>query len=288
MSPTSRVGRVRVGGVEIEYEEAGEGVRPFVLVHGFTGSRDDFREHVAPLAALGRTLVPDQRGHGGSTNLGEPAGYTLDALVGDLDAFLDAAGAPRCDLLGHSMGGMVALRLALRRPDRVASLILMDTAAGPLDARVRPAFDALGQAARQLGMAHLARLAREHGKVDPQRPPAAKRCEERMGSDLFWARIEAKLLRMDPEAFATLGPMLALHESVGARLGEIRCPTLVMVGEQDRPFLPAAEELARGIPRARHVVIEGAAHSPQLESPESWLAAVRDHLARARAESAPA
>jgi 2-succinyl-6-hydroxy-2,4-cyclohexadiene-1-carboxylate synthase len=82
--------------------------------------------------------------------------------------------------------------------------------------------------------------------------------------------------------------MLALHESVGARLGEIRCPTLVMVGEQDRPFLPAAEELARGIPRARHVVIEGAAHSPQLESPESWLAAVRDHLARARAESAPA
>jgi pimeloyl-ACP methyl ester carboxylesterase len=60
--------RVVVGSLEVEYDEVGEGERPFVLVHGFSGSRDDFADVLDPLGALGRTLVPDLRGHGGTTN----------------------------------------------------------------------------------------------------------------------------------------------------------------------------------------------------------------------------
>ena len=78
-----QVGRVSVRDIEIEYAEAGSGDRPFVLVHGFTGSRDDWREHVAPLSELGRTIAIDQRGHGGSTNVGEAAGYTFPELIAD-------------------------------------------------------------------------------------------------------------------------------------------------------------------------------------------------------------
>jgi pimeloyl-ACP methyl ester carboxylesterase len=275
--------RVQVGAIEIEYEEHGDGGRPFVLVHGFTGSRDDWREVLPRLAARGRTLAPDLRGHGGSSNPGESAAYSLDQLVADVAGLLDTLELPRIDLLGHSMGGMVALRLALDQPERVASLVLMDTAAEPIAEGARRFFEVAAKIAREQGMARLFEVARSAAERDPNRAASVNRCVERMGAETFWARIRAKHLAMDPEAFATLGPMLADHQGVADRLGEIRCPTTVLVGEDDRAFLKPAEVLARAIPGARHVVIEGAAHSPQLENQEAWLAAVLAHLERARA-----
>jgi pimeloyl-ACP methyl ester carboxylesterase len=274
--------RVRVGDVEIGYEEHGAGGRPFVLVHGFTGSRDDFRELLPVLGARGRTLALDLRGHGESSNPGDPAGYTLEQLVADLAGFLDAVGAARCDLLGHSMGGMVALRLALAHPERVASLVLMDTSARPIERGARRFFEVGAKIARDSGMEALYALARAAGERDPQRPRAVVKCIERMGAETYWGRIRAKLLAMDPVAFATLGPLLADHDGVENRLSEIRCPALSLVGAQDAPFLAPAEELARGIAGARLVVVPDAAHSPQLENPEAWLAAVLEHLERAR------
>ena len=275
--------RLKIGAIEMEYEEHGGGAgRPFVLVHGFTGSRDDWREVLPRLAARGRTLAPDLRGHGGSTNPGESAAYSLDQLVADVAGFLDALALPRIDLLGHSMGGMVALRLALDQPGRVASLILMDTAAEPIAQDARRFFDVAAKIASEQGMEALFKMARAAAERDPNRPASVQRYVERTGADKFWARIRAKQLSMDPEAFATLGPMLSEHEGVASRLGEIRCPTTVLVGEDDRAFLKPAQVLARGIPGAQHVVIESAAHSPQLENQEAWLEAVLAHLERAR------
>jgi pimeloyl-ACP methyl ester carboxylesterase len=274
---------VRVGAIEMEYEEHGAGQRPFVLVHGFTGSRDDFREQLPRLAERGRTLAPDLRGHGGSSHPGGGAGYDLETLASDLAGFLDALGIEHCDLLGHSMGGMVALRLALAEPGRVASLVLMDTSAEPIARDARRFFEISAAIAREQGMEALYQLSRKAGEGDPGRPPAYRRSMERMGIERFWARIRAKLLAMDPLAFATLGPLLADHAGVAARLGEIRVPTTVIVGAEDAPFLGPSDALARGIAGARKLVIEGAAHSPQLENAEAWLAAVLGHLDRARA-----
>jgi pimeloyl-ACP methyl ester carboxylesterase len=275
--------RIQVGEIEMEYEEHGAGGRPFVLVHGFTGSRDDWCEVLPRLAVRGRTVAPDLRGHGGSSNPGVSAAYSIDRLVADLAGFLDALGMPRIDLLGHSMGGMVALRLTLAQPQRVASLVLMDTAAEPIASGARRFFEASGKIAREQGMEALFQVARAAAERDPNRPAATLRCAERMGPDKFWARIRAKQLAMDPEAFATLGPMLTDHEGVSGRLGEVRCPTTVVVGEEDRAFLEPSKLLVRGIPGAEHVVIEGAVHSPQLENQEAWLDAVLAHLERARA-----
>jgi pimeloyl-ACP methyl ester carboxylesterase len=276
--------RKKVGAIEMEYEEHGAaGGRPFVLVHGFTGSRDDWREVLPRLGERGRTVAPDLRGHGGSTNPGESAAYSIDQLVADVSGFLDALGMPRIDLLGHSMGGMVALRLALDEPGRVASLVLMDTAAEPIAQGARRFFEVSAKIAREQGMAKLYEVARSAAEADPNRPESVKRCVERMGPEIFWARIRAKQLAMDPEAFATLGPMLADHEGVVGRLGEIRCPTTVLVGEDDRAFRKPAEVLAQGISGAEHVVIPDAAHCPQHENEAAWLAAVLAHLERARA-----
>lgn len=275
--------RVRVDGLEMAWEEAGAGDRPFVLVHGFTGDRSDWDEVRDPLAALGRTVTPDLRGHGATGGTGHPGDYSLERLVADLAGFVDALGIARCDLLGHSMGGMVALRLALAEPQRVASLVLMDTAPGPLDLLPPQLLAAACRTARTQGMEPIYRVLHA-GRGAEARAPASRAAEARMGEAAYWARIRRKLLAMDPEAFASLYPLLGAHAPVTERLGEIRCPTTVIVGAQDLPFLAAADTLASGIPGARKAVIPEAAHSPQLEATDHWLEAVRAHLGGARAE----
>jgi pimeloyl-ACP methyl ester carboxylesterase len=275
--------RVRVGGIEMEYEEHGSGERPFVLVHGFTGSRDDWKEHLPHLGRRGRTLAVDQRGHGGSTNTGDETGYNIDQLAADLAGFLDAVGAPRIDLLGHSMGGGVALRFVLAHPERVSSLILMDTLSGNIPGDAHKFLAIAAKIAREQGMEALYQLTRGASERNDQTPAAVKRCIETMGPELYWARARAKNLAMDPVAFEALGAALATTQGVTDRLGEIACPTTVIVGAEDGPFLKPSEIMAKRIPGARQVVIEGGAHCPQVEAPEKWIAAIDAHLDWARA-----
>jgi pimeloyl-ACP methyl ester carboxylesterase len=273
--------KVALRGIEMELEEAGAGERAFVLVHGFTGSRDDFREHVPRLAGLGRTIALDQRGHGGTTNSGRPEDYTLDGLVADLAAAFDALGLARADLLGHSLGGMVALRFALAHPGRVASLVLMDTSARPMPLPIpEPVRAALVKLVREQGVEALLPSMRQ--RPPEQVPPSMRRTIEAMGADVFWGRIQRKLEAMDPVAWDALLRVLGDHPPAADRLGEVRCPTLVLVGAEDAPFLEPADELARGISGAEHVTIPDAAHSPQLENPPAWAGAIRAHLARVR------
>jgi pimeloyl-ACP methyl ester carboxylesterase len=277
--PPSLLRKVAVRGIEMELEDAGEGERTFVLVHGFTGSRDDFREHVPGLARLGRTLALDQRGHGGTSNSGRAEDYTMGGLVADLAAAFDALGLARADLLGHSLGGMVALRFALTHPERVASLVLMDTSARPMSLPIpEPVRGALVKLVHEQGVAALLPGMRQRTEL----PPSMRRTIERMGPDVFWGRIQRKLEAMDPVAWTTLLGVLGGCEPAAERLAEIRCPTLVLVGAEDQPFLAPADELARGIRGAERVTIPDAAHSPQLENPPAWAAAIQAHLARAR------
>lgn len=279
-----RITRIAVRDIEMEVEEAGQGGRGFVLVHGFTGSRDDFREQMAPLAEHGRTLALDQRGHGGSTNSGKHELYTLDQLVADLAGAFDALGLERADLLGHSLGGAVVLRFALAHPERVASLVLMDTSANTFRGRFPEAVRAAVAAyAREHGMVALARRNRDLMAASNQVPPSMKALVERMGPDVFWQRIERKHEQMDPVAWDALSAGMGAVEPVVERLGEIRCPATIVVGAEDVPFLAPADEMEKGIRGARRVTIPDAAHSPQLENPPAWLAAIRAHLAWARA-----
>jgi pimeloyl-ACP methyl ester carboxylesterase len=272
-------------GIRIEYEEAGAGSRPFVLVHGFTGSRDDWREHIPALSELGRTIAPDQRGHGGSSNTGDEATYNLDQLVDDLEAMLTGLDIDACDLLGHSMGGMAAVRFALAHPERVSSLILMDTAARSVEAVPRAMMDLAVQLVKASGMGALTKLMREGARSDDGIAPSTRRAIEAMGPEIWWARIQAKLENMDPAAFESLSRELSQQESMLPRLGEIRCPTTVIVGKEDLPFLEPTTELTAGIPGAVRVDIPDAAHSPQLENPEPWIDAIRSHLDRVRRSS---
>ena len=100
---------------------------PFVLCHGFSGSSHDFALHIESLAAKRPVVSIDHRGHGRSQKLADTTAYSIDQLTADLIAFVDSEIGGPIDLLGHSMGGSMALRFTLARPDLVRSLILMDT-----------------------------------------------------------------------------------------------------------------------------------------------------------------
>ena len=270
-----------IGGVELAYEDVGDGERPFVLVHGLTGFRDDFRDVLPALARFGRTIIYDLRGHGSSARAADATAYSFRQLVDDLAELLDALGIDSCDLLGHSLGGMIALRFALAHPRRTASLVLMDTAARAPDHMPRAPLAAAGAIARSDGMETLAVLLRGRGADDPTRPEAERRLERELG-EAFWERRHRRLVATDPEALAVLALELVDQQPLTDRLHEIMSPTLVIVGEQDVSFLAPARELARGIAGARLVIVPSAAHSPQIENPSAWLAAIDEHLRRVR------
>lgn len=266
-----------INGAELVYEDVGSGDRPLLLSHGLTGFRDDFRDQLSALAGRGRTIIYDHRGHGESANTGDAASYSFAQLTDDLRVLLETLDVARCDLLGHSMGGMVALRFALAHPERVASLLLMDTAARVPDRMPRAAYAAAGSIALSDGMETLAALLRARAADEPSRPAAERRLEQEWG-ERFWERRHRRLTAMDPLAFNALVLELVDHAPITDRLGEIRCPTTVIVGSEDVGFLAPSAELVEAIPGARLVTIPDAAHSPQIENPSAWLAAIRGHL----------
>ena len=245
---------------------------PLVLVHGWTGSRHDWDDVASALAGDRHVVAYDHRGHGDSTHTGDPATYTFEQLVQDLDAVLaELAPAPaRIDLLGHSMGGVVVQWWALQNPERVRSLVLMDTA---------------GQASGGLPMLVLkrsAKLGREQGMgavVDAAVAAFGADLPE-ADADALRATLGRSLGAMDPEAFLALAEELQSHRSVLEELGGLTCPTTVIVGEHDDGLRGAADDLAAAVPGAHLVVIPEAGHSPQRENRGAWLAALHDHLVR--------
>jgi 2-succinyl-6-hydroxy-2,4-cyclohexadiene-1-carboxylate synthase len=123
-------------GVRLAVERTGEGP-PFLMVHGFTGAKEDFADHAPRFAEHTEVVLFDHRGHGASDKPADVAAYSLDRLAEDTLQVADALGFERFTLLGYSMGGMVARRLVLAHPERVGALVLLDTSPGPPTSRVR-------------------------------------------------------------------------------------------------------------------------------------------------------
>lgn len=257
---------IDLGDLVVHVAEWGNG-DPLVLVHGFTGSSEDWGEVAPALAADGRrVLAVDLRGHGLSTKTADPARYTFDQLTGDLTRTLDAHDLASVDLLGHSMGGVIAQMFVIAHPDRVRSLVLMDTAARPAGGIPTDWRELLAAVALEDGMSAVWERfgAGFAADLDPRR---AK-------------RLRAAFEAVDPHAFVELGQALVSYPSLLDALGALECPTTVIVGELDAGLRDAAVDLAAAIPGAALEVIEAAGHSPQIDQPEAWLAAVRGHMSR--------
>jgi pimeloyl-ACP methyl ester carboxylesterase len=269
------------GPVDLAVAEAGRGGRPLVLVHGFTGAKEDFTDHLDALAELGwHVIAPDQRGHGDSHKPDDEAAYSFDIYAADLLALLDRMGWASAVALGHSMGGMVLQTAAVAAPERFEALVLMDTSHRALRADEAMVDLAIG-IARAQGMAAV--MAAQDALDDGQSPlgtEAGRRLEaERPGYKEFGQR---KMLASSPAMYAAMMQRITDSTSGLDRLDDLRSlmmPALVLVGDGDRPFLKPSQRMAEALPGATLAVIPDAGHSPQFESPEHWWKALTTFLA---------
>jgi pimeloyl-ACP methyl ester carboxylesterase len=269
--------RFTVDDVSLAWDRWGDDVdaTPLFLCHGFSGSSHDFALHVEGLARGRAVMCVDHRGHGRSPKLGATDRYSIDRLTADLIALLDAEAGGPVDLLGHSMGGAISLRVTLERPDLVRSLVLMDTSAwsfAPPDADIAALMAAFIDGYRPAdGLPDLTSFSGPEEPLIAAATPAA------------WQVVKDEMAAaFDPYALKALGGELFHDEgiSVRGRLGEIGCPVTVIVGELDQPFADQADQLAAEMADGALTVIAGAYHSPQLTHPAEWIAAVDAHLAR--------
>ena len=263
----SQVGFADVNGVKLHYEVAGEGAS-LVLVHsGITDSRS-WDPQFPAFTKKYRVLRYDMRGFGQSD-----IAHGTYSSVDDLLDLMDAVGMRPAALLGVSLGGSMALDTALQHPELVNALILVGSGISGRkhSADYHHRIDEIDQALAEHGLD--AAIDREmefwvYGRgrtaadVDPQVRAAVREM------DFF------NSARFPPDAEPE-----RIRPAAAGRLGEIRVPTLVIVGDRDvEDIRDAAEELGRGIRGARLVVMPGVAHVPNMERPEEFNGLVLDFL----------
>jgi 2-succinyl-6-hydroxy-2,4-cyclohexadiene-1-carboxylate synthase len=254
--------------------EAGDGP-PLLLLHGFTGAKEDFSDFVDAFADQGRHVVaPDHRGHGASDKPGTEDMYSLEIMAADAFALADDLGWDRFDLLGHSMGGMIAQLMVLADPDRVSSLVLMDTAPGVVEG-LDPDMVTLALAVvRSEGIETLMTLAAEYD-TRPKAPADLRARAERPGYVEFGER---KMRASSPAMYAAMVTEILSAPDRCDALSRLDVRTLVLVGEQDEQFLGPSRRLADALCAGQLEVIPDAAHSPQFENPDRWWKVVSGFL----------
>jgi proline iminopeptidase len=270
--------------VSLYVDVVGEG-DPLVLMHGGP-SADLWTLGAFRRCADQFTLVLyDHRCNGRST--GVPVStMTWDNLTADADALREHLGFERWAVLGHSFGGHVALEYALRYPDRVSRLVLVDTGA---DARWSRDNAPRVLAERGYSPARV-ELARRwfHGDITSREYlPIFARIGGAYMARNGWRAMARELVEggwrscMRPEALIFAGKHLCDGWSVVDRLGEITAPTLVVAGREDFVFPPECQrELVDGIPGAELLLVDEAGHNPQDEWPDVVMPALREFLSR--------
>jgi 3-oxoadipate enol-lactonase len=267
-------------GVTLEVTDAGRGPA-LLLVHGFGGAKEDFADHIDALAARHRVVTFDLRGHGESDDPTDVSAYSLDRMAADVTGVADALGIDSFRLLGHSMGGMVARRVVLAHPARIDALVFMDTSPGPVPGIDPKTMEEAAIVAIDEGKDVLKPLLDEAATLET---PAYRRLlEERPGYQAFedrkWAQLSGVMWGAMAREMARQPDQLAL-------LGGVRCPTLVIVGDEDEHFFDPSHKIAAAIPGAELVVVPDAGHSPQFENQRVWIDALERFLARVDRASA--
>jgi 2-succinyl-6-hydroxy-2,4-cyclohexadiene-1-carboxylate synthase len=257
--------------------KAGSASRRVALLHGFAGSSEDWAAVAPSIAAEGfHVLGIDLPGHGGTELPSEADRYGMARTVRDLAAVLPALGAEDAHWHGYSMGGRIALALALSEPGRVASLSLESASPGIAEESVRAKRRAEDeQLARSIESKGIAWFT-EHWEAMPifetqRRLPAHVAAAQR-----------ARRLGNRPAGLS--GSLRGLGQGVqpyyGGRLSAIPCRALLLAGALDPKYQEIARTMALAIPGAELQVIADAGHNVHLERPEAFLRALLDRLHR--------
>ena len=246
-------------GVQIHYEVQGKGPA-LLLTHGFSATGEMWAGQLPALTPDFTVITWDMRGHGRSDYPEDPSLYSEAATVADMAALLDAAGAQSAVIGGLSLGGYMSLAFHRSHPERTRALLIIDTGPGYKNDQARAGWNANAiQRAERYEAEGLPDLSRASAEV--------RAASHRDATGL---------------ARAARGMLTQKTAKVIESLPDIRVPAIVIVGENDTPFLAASDYMAAKIPGAKKAVIPAAGHAANIDNPRAFNAALTGFLAEAR------
>jgi pimeloyl-ACP methyl ester carboxylesterase len=260
--------RADIAGLGHAWLEAGAGGTPLLMLHGIGSGAASWAPVLPALAAGRRVIAWNLPGYGGAGRLPAPHPGPADYAAALL-AFLDAQNLDRIDLLGHSLGGLLAAYIARHHPALVRRLILSSPAGGyrlAADAELPPALAARIADVRTLGPAGMAEK-RAANMVGPGTDPA------------ILARVRETMAAVDPDGYEQAVWLLAQGDVAGWAAA-ITMPAEIIVGSADRVTKPeGVAAIAELIPRARYRLIEGAGHASYADHAALYAELVAGFLA---------
>ncbi|MBO0862978.1 MAG: alpha/beta hydrolase [Chloracidobacterium sp.] len=261
-----------VDGVRIHYQEKGAG-ETLVLIHGYTASTFAWKDVFDPLSQQFHVIAVDLKGFGFSS---KPEGDYTRRAQGDLvNRFLERLGIERAILCGNSMGGEVAMNAAIRRPDRVSALILVDSSGVTVSGggSVTPGvagWPVIGPAIMSLALIS-----------DSLVRDGLRQCfyDKSIVTDEQVAAYYRPLTTRAGQRAAYLARKQAAINPIEPEISKIWQPTLIIWGAEDELIpLEAGRKLNSLIAGSRLVVLDGCGHVPQAESPGRFMAEVSDFI----------
>ncbi len=253
---------------------------PLVLLHGFTGSVDNWLPLQRMLQPTRTTIAIDLLGHGKSDAPTDPARYGMAASADDLRTLLAAVAPGPVDLLGYSMGGRLALYVALTQPTLVRRLILESASPGLADPAARAARvesdEALATRIERSGIAAFVERWEAIPLFASQRIlPAATR---------VWLRNQRLQNRPRGLANSLRGMGTGVQPALWDRLSTLAVPTLLLTGALDTKFCAIAAEMATQLPIVEWQKVPAVGHTIHLEEPTAFQTAIRPFLDRDKAD----
>ena len=244
-----------VNDTQLYYRDVGSG-ELLVFVHGLGSSADDWARQIDAFADRYRVVTFDVRGHGQSAKPDGP--YSIPLFAADTAALLRALEAAPANVVGLSMGGMIALQLALDAPDLVKRLVIVNSMPeAELDSlRDRWIYWSRRLATQVLGMRATGKMIANRIFVKPEQGMLRQQFIER------WAANDKRAY------LATINAIAGWN--VADRLGEITCPTLVVAADQDYTPVSVKREYAAQMPNAELTVIEDSHHATPVERPQAF------------------
>lgn len=244
---------------------------PLLFLHGLTFDTRMWTDQVAALCKKYRCINMDFRGHGRSSTT--ESEYSLEQFAEDVYGLMKELGIEQAHVAGLSMGGMVAVRLALAHPEVVRSLMLLDTSARPEQAERAPQYETM------------ARISREQG------PEAIMQGVIPIFFSQAFIEGQPQKLEAFKEQFRSLNPegvyratlAVTRRRDICEEIKSIRVPTLVIVGKEDLAMpVREAETIQRQIAGSRLEKIAGAGHMTPIEQPEKVTAIIEEFLSQVR------
>jgi len=256
----------QVNGQQLYFEDTGGKGPAIVFSHGLLMDQSMFAPQVAALASSYRCISWDERGHGRTAGDTLPP-FTYYDSANDLVGLLDHLGVKQAVLAGMSQGGYLSLRCALKHPERVRALILIDTQAGPEDPAKLPGYKQMLDIWATQGL-----------------PDSIADTVEQIILGRNWAGAaewKRKWRGWKPANLLQCFHTLAERDDIGKEIRKIRAPALVIHGDADAAItLDCGQALAGSIDGAQFVVIKGGGHASNLTHPDHVNPAIEKFLAR--------